>query len=217
MEKFFSLPKEKQKRIIEAGLHCFGKMGYKKASAQDIAQEAGISKSLVFHYFGSKKGMYQYLIKISSEEITQAFTAGFDTRVTDFFDRILMLTSCKLRCLQKHPSLLSFFTSLYTETDPEVAEEVQAVMAQGKQIRMNAALTNSGLEKFKDPSYADLTQKLLMGYGESYVNSARTLELDSLMEAMKEFTNCIHMLKQNLYKNEYLEESFCPLRRNDYD
>lgn len=204
METFLALPEEKQTRIVEAGFHCFGKMGYKKASAQDIAQLAGISKGMIFHYFGSKKGMYLYLIKLSYDELTQAFQRGFDPAVTDFFDRFLLLTTCKINCLKKHPSLLSFLASLYAETAPEVAAETQELLAQGKQMRTESLLYRSDKTKFKDPTYADLTWSLLMGYGERYASAAITMDTSSLSALQANFEACISMLKQNLYKKEYL-------------
>lgn len=55
MEKFLSLPMEKRNLIIDAALKSFGLHGYKKASISDIASSAGISKAMMFHYFGTKK------------------------------------------------------------------------------------------------------------------------------------------------------------------
>ena len=53
-EKFFALPEEKRRRIVNAAMEAFGKNEYKRASTDDIAARAGISKGLLFHYFGSK-------------------------------------------------------------------------------------------------------------------------------------------------------------------
>lgn len=202
MDKFNALPREKQARILEAGYQCFGKMGYKKASAQDIASAAGISKGMIFHYFGSKKGMYQFLIQSSFQEIFAAFHRGYDPGVTDFFDRILMLTNCKIECLKKHPSLLSFFISLYTETDPEVMEETRKIQNKAGRFQADTLLGNQDIEKFKDPSYAQLSWKLLMRYGEGYTTGAA--DVGRLEAWREEFTGCVRMLKQNLYKDEYL-------------
>ena len=49
--KFLELPKEKQLRIINAGMEYFGQYGYKNAKTDDIATKAGISKGLLFYYF----------------------------------------------------------------------------------------------------------------------------------------------------------------------
>lgn len=60
-DKFFALPKEKQQKIINAGFHVFSKNSYKKSPMSEIAQSAGISKSLLFHYFHNKKKLYLFL------------------------------------------------------------------------------------------------------------------------------------------------------------
>ena len=55
MDKFLALTEEKRTAILNAALQCFGKFGYEKASINDIAVAAHISKASVFQYFGSKK------------------------------------------------------------------------------------------------------------------------------------------------------------------
>ncbi len=57
-EKFFSLPEEKQRTIINAGYRVFSQNSYKNSPMSEIAQAAGISKSLLFHYFHNKKELY---------------------------------------------------------------------------------------------------------------------------------------------------------------
>ena len=53
-EKFFSLPIEKQEAIINAGYRVFSENSYKKSPMSEIADAAGISKSLLFYYFHNK-------------------------------------------------------------------------------------------------------------------------------------------------------------------
>ena len=60
-EKFFSLPEEKQQEIADAGLRVFSENSYKKSPVSQVAEEAGISKSLLFHYFHNKKELYLFL------------------------------------------------------------------------------------------------------------------------------------------------------------
>lgn len=45
-EKFFALPEEKQQRIRNAGYRVFSQNSYRKSPMSEIAEEAGISKSL---------------------------------------------------------------------------------------------------------------------------------------------------------------------------
>lgn len=60
-DKFFNLPLEKQQRIINAAYKVFSQSSYKKAPMSEIADEGGISKALLFHYFTNKKELYFYL------------------------------------------------------------------------------------------------------------------------------------------------------------
>jgi TetR/AcrR family transcriptional regulator len=60
-QKFFDLKKEKQDRIINAAMKHFYLQGFKRASTDDMVKDANISKGLLFHYFLSKKGLYQFL------------------------------------------------------------------------------------------------------------------------------------------------------------
>lgn len=56
-EMFFRLPEEKQQRIINAGIEVFSSHEYKRASTDEIARKACISKGLLFHYFHNKKSL----------------------------------------------------------------------------------------------------------------------------------------------------------------
>ena len=89
MDKFFALNEDKQATIINAALQCFGKFGYGKASINDIAVAAGISKASVFQYFGSKKGLYKHLLTYAGKIIMESFQKDDFNEKTDLFDRVL--------------------------------------------------------------------------------------------------------------------------------
>ncbi|WP_394925040.1 TetR/AcrR family transcriptional regulator [uncultured Robinsoniella sp.] len=206
MEKFLALPKEKQNNIIEAGFLCFGKMGYKKASASDIASAAGISKGMIFHYFGSKKAMYLYLGNVAYTEMISVFEHEFTPCITDFFDRVMAAVRCKIAALKKHPSLMTFITSIYFETDSSVRTELQELKKKGEEFRVNLALSDIDVKKFKDTVRPELVLNLLTKYSEGVAGAmvmvpGVEIDIDSIME---EFTECLIMIKNNFYKEEYL-------------
>lgn len=70
-QKFFNLSDEKRKRIIDAGYRVFSENKYKKSPMSEIATEAEISKSLLFHYFKNKKELYLYLYDYGVEIIME--------------------------------------------------------------------------------------------------------------------------------------------------
>ncbi len=85
-EQFFHLPEEKQQAIINASLEVFATHEYKKASTDDIAAKAGISKGLLFYYFHNKKSLYLFLYDYTKKIVTdQVVDTHFD-EITDFFE-----------------------------------------------------------------------------------------------------------------------------------
>ena len=49
---------DREQQILDAAVAEFGERGYAHASMAAIAQRAGMSKPLVYEYFGSKEGLY---------------------------------------------------------------------------------------------------------------------------------------------------------------
>ena len=55
------LDTEKKNRIINSAIEEFSKYPFNKASTNNIVKNAEISKGLLFHYFGNKKELYEYI------------------------------------------------------------------------------------------------------------------------------------------------------------
>ncbi len=200
MDTFLALPEEKRRAIIEGGFFCFGRMGYKKASTADIAESAGISKATLFHYFGNKKNLYLFLVDTAFETLMSAFKKHYNSSLTDIFDRLLNLTECKVATLKQYPNLLLFLGEMSSETDPEVKSEVDGVLKKGANFREGVFFSERDFEKFKDGVDPELVSKLLMRYSQGFFQSASNLSIHELDQLSDEFTSCILMLKENLYK-----------------
>ena len=84
--KFFDLKKEKQDRMINAALKIFALQGYRHASTDDIVREASISKGLLFHYFGSKLGVYQFIYDYSVRYMNLELRSAVDPGERDLFE-----------------------------------------------------------------------------------------------------------------------------------
>ncbi|WP_027630502.1 TetR/AcrR family transcriptional regulator [Ruminiclostridium cellobioparum] len=205
MEKFSSLPVEKQNIIIDAALVCFGTNGYKKASVSDIAIAAGVSKALVFHYFGTKKSLYLYLINLCTHIFMNEINEKFDNAVTDFFDRIKLAAGIEISVMKKHPAILSFLDSVYFENDDEVKSDIKAILAdsEGENLRNKVAFEGIDASKFKDDIDPKLVMKMLTLLTDGYLcKMPKTgIDLDALCE---EFDEYIDLFKRNFYKEKNL-------------
>ncbi len=51
-------PEEKRERILKAARELFAKQGFHATSTQQIARAANVSEGIVFHHFGSKRGLF---------------------------------------------------------------------------------------------------------------------------------------------------------------
>jgi Transcriptional regulator len=204
LEKFLSLPEEKQKTIIDAALKCFAANGYKKTSVSDMAAEAGISKSMVFHYFGTKKELYFYLINLCGSTIENEIKEKFDHSVTDFFERIRLSTVIEISVIKKHPATLSFLTSMYFEDDHEVRDDIKAILSQGEGFRNNTIFDGMDFSKFKESVDIKILMKMLSWITDGYANQLKNISETDYDALFEEFDKCLNMLKNNFYKEEYL-------------
>jgi AcrR family transcriptional regulator len=58
--------------ILDAALRVFGQYGFRRASMDDVAREAGIGKGTIYLSFASKEEVFQAL----SERLAQRMLAG---------------------------------------------------------------------------------------------------------------------------------------------
>lgn len=123
-EKFFDLKKEKQDRIINAAITVFAKYGYRHASTDDIVAAAGISKGLLFHYFISKSGLYDFIFNYSVRYMTLEISREVKKEETDFFTLFYQIESAKIKVLRNYPNMQRFLNRVQYEESTEALEAV---------------------------------------------------------------------------------------------
>lgn len=124
-EKFFDLKKEKQDRMINAALKIFSMRGYQFASTDDIVKEAGISKGLLFHYFGSKSGLYSFIYDYSVRFMSMELKAAVDAEEHNFFTLQKQLEAGRLQVLKNYPCMQLFLEKCNTENTKEAIEAIE--------------------------------------------------------------------------------------------
>jgi len=201
LESFFNLRAEKQEHIINAALAVFGRNGYKKASVADIAGKAGIAKGMVIYYFGSKRNLYLYLAERCGRILTEEMEKGVDGEVSDFFDRIKAATGIKVAMLKKHPAIFSFLTSLYYETDEEVADGLKAFMDAGMDYRERMLTGGADLSRFKDGVDPGLLDKFFIWASEGMANDLLVNKsADRIDVFIADFYALLDLMKLYFYK-----------------
>lgn len=124
-EKFYTLPAEKRQRIINAGFRVFSQNSYKKSPMQEIADEAGISKSLLFHYFHNKKELYLFLWDRAADITIQYLTLENCYESTDLFEMMERGMHAKIQIMCRYPDMALFAMKAFYEKDASVCGEIQ--------------------------------------------------------------------------------------------
>lgn len=167
-EKFFDLKKEKQDRMINAALKVFALQGYRHASTDDMVREAAISKGLLFHYFGSKLGVYRFIYDYSVRYMTLELKSTVSPAETDLFE-ILKQTECaRMHAMRGYPYMQQFLNRSLSE---DVSEALLAVEEKRTALetvydaidaQINYRALNAGVDGEKLRKMLDFTIKGLM-------------------------------------------------------
>ena len=62
----------RREQLLEAGKRIFAVRAFDAISTDDLAQEAGISKGLLYHYFKNKRGYYVAVVRRLADEFLEA-------------------------------------------------------------------------------------------------------------------------------------------------
>lgn len=203
-EKFFALAPEKQHRIINAGLKVFSRYDYKHASTDMIAQEANISKGLLFHYFGSKKEFYLYLYDYSMKYMMDLLSELHDYEETDLFKIISNAQLMKIAILHEHPDMGQFTIRGYREQDNEVEASVSKSFQAISDASLGRLITRVDRSKFKESITAEQALNIVMWLSEGFVKDMSPEEFDDVEQANQRFLDYMDILRRHFYREEYL-------------
>jgi len=67
---------DREQQILDAAVQGFAERGYAHASMAAIAQRAGISKPLIYEYFGSKEGLYLACLSRAGDHLVDRVVAA---------------------------------------------------------------------------------------------------------------------------------------------
>ncbi len=112
---------EREAQIVEAACRAFGEHGYAATSVADVAAAAGISKPLIYQYFGSKDGLYVVALRAAAavlvEEIERTASLG-----AVGLERAVVTLDGMFRVLADRPWLWRLVFDATAPREGEVAE-----------------------------------------------------------------------------------------------
>ncbi len=145
-----AIEKETEERIFEAAQRVFQLRGFEGARMQEIADEAGINKSMLHYYFRSKSALFQEVFKSSVKKIMPklfAILANEKTlrekvvQVVNFYHDVYLenthLPAFVVYEMNQHPERFKeFIKSMDMHLPEEFIEQVEEGVASGKMRRI---------------------------------------------------------------------------------
>ncbi len=205
-EKFLELPEEKRLKIINAGLRVFSENEYKRASTEEIAELAGISKGLLFYYFHNKKELFLYLFDYVCELISSAVMDEEYLGISDFFELFRYAAAKKYELVSRHPQLFGFAVRAFLSRGEVYSEELAARMAEmTDSLSMERYFRKADYSKFREEADPQETVRMLTWLMEGYLQERQRyglpLDFDDIMQKYDRWTD---MLRRISYREEYL-------------
>lgn len=204
--KFFDVKKEKQDAIINAALMVFAENGYRKASTDVMVKEAGISKGLLFHYFISKQGVYEFIydysVKYMMLELMQ--TVRKDER--DFFSIQRMIELAKTRVMKNYPYMQQFLSSVKYENHPDA---LKVIRESDKVIDDTYAsiYKKADMSRFRGPVDQQKIISMISWMSDGYIKDKFREGTPDLDEMNAEFAQYLSMLRDHFYGNPITEKA----------
>jgi len=192
LKKFEEMPEAKKLKIINAALSEFASKGYDKGSTNIIAQKAGISKGLIFHYFNSKANLYLYLYDYTLKVISDDLYQNVDLQNGDILQRIMDITLKKVTLLQKYPDILAFSQKAYLEDSKQIKQALLNKQQLSNHQAQQDFLANIDYSYFKNDLDIDKAMMTIYATLEKVSVASITqkeLDLDTTFTTIKTYTD----------------------------
>ena len=139
-EAFEKLSDDKKELILSAGMKEFSQKPYKEASTDSITKACGISKGLLFHYFGSKKAFYFFCLERAMEKLTAQAQSKEESN--DFYDILFSSMDQKFALCIHYYDEMHMVNMASRDAATEIAQQKAEMMQKyAIQIKMKSAET----------------------------------------------------------------------------
>ncbi|MCY6958978.1 TetR/AcrR family transcriptional regulator [Clostridium brassicae] len=210
--RFNKVSEEKQKNIINSAINEFGDKGFDNASTDIIAENAGIAKGSLFHYFGSKKNLFLFIVEYCADLLTsEVLNEAEKIQSNDFYERIKDISLIKQQIIVKYFMHSKIIMEAFVNMPPKIKVDLEKLYLKYYSDNMN--FIEDYIIKYMDvkllkPSITKedaifVTMTLFDALGKKYTSlyKGKTNKLLTNNEDLfKEFDKYIDIIKYGLYQ-----------------
>lgn len=193
----------KRKNLINAALVEFGKNSYDKASTNVIVKEAGVSKGLLFHYFKSKKELYDYIVEFIFVKMIKDVAENIDYEKSDIIERIANISEYKMMLFKEYPGMYIFYTRIFAakpikELKAMINEIIPGSYDDFYSVNIDYSLFKDDIDLVKAMK---ITQWSLEKKSEEYLKLMQEDKQIDTSEVAEELNEYLQMFRKMFYKS----------------
>lgn len=184
----------RQKQIIAAAIDTIHELGIEQSSIRQIGMKAGISPSLITHYFGSREELYTLVLRHLNRELSRATAARLRKAETPI-ERLLAIASAQFDADQFQPAVATAWFALWASLrgNPEMMR-FQAIYE--KRLASNIAFCLRSLIPEDQVEFA--VNCLLAMIDGLWVKAAQPTSRITTQNALPIFQKCVVQLVKQL-------------------
>lgn len=114
----------KKEKILEVAEELFGQKGFSGTSISDIASAAGVSKSLIFHYFESKNKIIENLLNSKLSKMEESISEIFEDKNLAPIEKILSFVDDYVKFLLSNSCLFQIILRESINEDKKIEEAI---------------------------------------------------------------------------------------------
>jgi len=146
--------------ILQAAERLFGEKGYRGVSIDEIANEAGVSKGLVFYHFTSKKALVEHIFKDALTTVLTSWDAIAESNESARAKLGAAVQAC-FDIFESRPYLLriAFFEAIFEDD----MKDIMAKVSEETVLRMEKLVKDGIATGEFRPVDSRITSSLLLG------------------------------------------------------
>lgn len=209
-ENFIALQQEKRDRILNVVMQEFSSKGFKNASTNEIVKKAGISKGALFHYFSSKRDLFEFVYKYSLDMMKDAMEEGMAQLPRDIFERWIQFALLKMKIKARYTQVFDFSVVMARDDDAGVQKFLEGLREQLSFDYMKRIHHDIDTSRFKPEMSIQKATQILSWVVEGYIaNKLKKNESEAGMvdeaffrEAVQELEEYFDVLRKTFYRED---------------
>ena len=186
-------------KIVSVASHVFSKLGFKKATMEDIARAAGMGKSSIYYYFASKEEIFEEVVKKEANALSLELEKKVINVIDNPKDKIRNYVFIRMKYLKEMVNFyealkndflgnLAFTERIRKKYDKEEQQTIKNILEEG---------VNQGIFNITDTKFAAMALVTFLKGLETTMIIEQEIDMNDLE---KNLDDILHILFYGMVK-----------------